>query len=560
MPIGIAFSGRALPGLGGHHSQVAIWRNQQYTPSSSQCSNDVLIPYTNFPALPRRVGNRFGFFISAKEHPLMDFKMLSSSYMRELGLLDIEWPRFDLSSIQWSRMPRLKIGDAVAKLPIVQGGMGVGISLSGLASAVANEGGIGVIAANSIGMLDPVYYANHKDANAVALRKEIRKARKLSSGIIGVNIMVALQDFHALLRVAIEERADMVFLGAGLPLKGIPVEDLRIAGVKVVPIVSSARAADLIFKSWLKKYEDVPDAVVVEGPKAGGHLGFAVEQIDDPDFALERILPDVVAVAKEFGEKLSRNIPVIAAGGVYTGADIYNLFELGASGVQMGTRFVATHECDADIRFKQSYVACREEDLEIIKSPVGLPGRAIKSRFLAERSSGKKINLTCAWKCLKNCDNETAPYCISLALNNARKGNLDKGFVFAGSNAFRVTDIVSVKELLQELQKQYLFARNTGTDRIKREYERNLEKLRALKEEYVRTLKNGFNSLKDEYARDFEKGVLSFCEEHATVLAKINSLKAEYVRTVENANLLKNRLCKVFEQYSLFPRYQPVEI
>jgi nitronate monooxygenase len=170
------------------------------------------------------------------------------------------------------------------------------------------------------------------------------------------------------------------------------------------------------------------------------------------------------------------------------------------------------------------------------------------------------MKLACAWKCLKNCNNQTAPYCISLALNNARKGNLDKGFVFAGSNAFRITNIISVKELLQELQKQYLYARNTGTDRIKREYESNLEKLRALKEEYVRTLKNGFNSLKDEYAKDFEKGVLSFCEEHATVLDKINSLKDEYARTVENANLLKNRLCKHFEQYSLFPRYQPVEI
>jgi hypothetical protein len=167
------------------------------------------------------------------------------------------------------------------------------------------------------------------------------------------------------------------------------------------------------------------------------------------------------------------------------------------------------------------------------------------------------MNLACAWKCLKNCNNETAPYCISLALNNARKGNLDKGFVFAGSNAFRITNIISVKELLQELQKQYLWARKTGTDRIKLEYESSLEKLRALKEEYVRTLKNGFNSLKDEYAREIEKGVLSFCEEHATVLAKINCLKDEYARTVDNANLLKNKLGRLLEQYSLFPRHQP---
>ena len=437
----------------------------------------------------------------------MDFSMLSRLQIPKLDFSDIEWPRFDFSKIQWSRMPRLRIGNSVAKLPIVQGGMGVGISLSGLASAVANEGGIGVIAANSIGMLDPEYYASHKDANVIALRKEIRKAKEMSSGIIGVNIMVAVNDFHALLRVAIEEKVDMVFLGAGLPLKGIPVEDLRSAGVKVVPIVSSGRAARLIFSSWLKRYEDIPDAVVVEGPKAGGHLGFKEDQIDDPDFALERILPDVVTVIKSYEDKFRRTLPVIAAGGVFSGTDIYNLFKLGASGVQMGTRFVATHECDADIRFKESYVSCSENDIEIIKSPVGMPGRAIKSRFLKIYRSGKKMKLKCAWRCLKSCNIKTARYCISLALDNARKGILEKGFAFAGSNAFRINKIISVKELLQELQTQYLCAGETGADRLRSEYEKAIEKLSSVKEEYLVTLRNGFNSLKDECERDIEKGV-----------------------------------------------------
>ncbi|MBK5099845.1 MAG: nitronate monooxygenase, partial [Desulfobacteraceae bacterium] len=258
----------------------------------------------------------------------MDFNMLSKLQMLKFDLGKIEWPKFDISRIQWSKIPKLRIGDSVPELPIVQGGMGVGISLSGLASAVANEGGIGVIAANSIGMLDPDYYAKHKDANAIALRKEIRKAREKTSGIIGVNIMVAVQDFHALLMVAIEEKVDMVFLGAGLPIKGIPVEKLRSAGVKVVPIVSSARAAGLIFRSWLKRYDDIPDGVVVEGPKAGGHLGFKEDQIDDPGYALECILPDVVAEIKTYEDKFRRTIPVIAAGGVFTGADIYKLFKL----------------------------------------------------------------------------------------------------------------------------------------------------------------------------------------------------------------------------------------
>jgi len=484
----------------------------------------------------------------------MDFGMLSRLQTRKIDLSDIEWPRFDLSKIQWSRMPKLRIGDSVAKLPIVQGGMGVGISLSGLASAVANEGGIGVIAANSIGMLDPDYYATHKDANTIALRKEIRKAKEMSSGIIGVNIMVAVHDFHALLRVAIEEKVDMVFLGAGLPLKGIPVENLRSAGVKVVPIVSSARAARLIFSFWLKRYEDIPDAVVVEGPKAGGHLGFKEDQIDDPDFALERILPDVVAVVKSYEDKCRRTIPVIAAGGVFTGTDIYNLFKLGASGVQMGTRFVATHECDADIRFKESYVSCREDDIEIIKSPVGMPGRAIRSRFLKDVSSGKKMALKCAWKCLKSCDIKTARYCISLALDNARKGILEKGFAFAGSNAFRINNIISVKELLQELQKQYLCAEEKRAGRLRSEYEKALEKLSSVKEEYLITLKNGFNSLKDEYERDIERGIITFREEYGIAMDKINSLKTEYLKAVDNANFLKDELIALFEQYSLFNR------
>jgi len=490
----------------------------------------------------------------------MDFSMLARFQIPKIDFSDIEWPRFDFSKIQWSRMPKLRIGDSVAKLPIVQGGMGVGISLSGLASAVANEGGIGVIAANSIGMLDPEYYATHKDANVIALRKEIRKAKAMSSGIIGVNIMVAVHDFHALLMVAIEEKVDMVFLGAGLPVKGIPVEDLRSAGVKVVPIVSSARAARLIFSSWLKRYEDIPDAVVVEGPKAGGHLGFKAEQIDDPDFALERILPDVVAEVKGYEDKFRRTIPVIAAGGVFTGADIYNVFKLGANGVQMGTRFVATHECDADIRFKESYVACSEDDIEIIKSPVGMPGRAIKSSFLKDVSSGKKMKLKCAWKCLKSCDLKTARYCISLALDNARKGILDKGFAFAGSNAFRIDSIISVKELLQELQRQYLCAGEKWADRLRSEYEKALEKLSSVKEEYLLTLKTGFNSLKEEYERNIEKGVITFREEYLSAVDKINSLKTEYLKAVDNANALKEELIRLFEQYSMFNRLQAEEI
>jgi NAD(P)H-dependent flavin oxidoreductase YrpB (nitropropane dioxygenase family) len=486
----------------------------------------------------------------------MDFSMIKRLQIPKLDLRNLDWPRFDFSAGQWPKMPELRIGDAVAQLPIIQGGMGVGISLSGLASAVANEGGIGVIAANSIGMLDPEYYAKNKDANSIILRKEIRKAKEKTSGLIGVNIMVAVEDYSDLLRVAIEEKIDMVFLGAGLPIKGIPVEDLRTAGVKVIPIVSSARAAGLIFRSWSKKYKDIPDAVVVEGPKAGGHLGFKVDQIDDPDFALERILPDVVAEIKAFESKYHRTIPVIAAGGIFSGADIYKAFKLGAGGVQMGTRFVATHECDADIRFKESYVNCRENDIEIIKSPVGLPGRAIRNSFLKDITAGKKMGFKCAWRCLKSCDLKNARYCISLALDNARQGILDKGFAFAGSNAFRIDEIVSVNELFQELVNQYRLAEEKGAGKLRDEYENALEKLVSLKEEYFIAMKKGLNSFKDEYERGIEKGTALFREEYSRTMDKISSLKMEYQSAVDKANSLKAELIELFEQYSIFDKLQ----
>jgi nitronate monooxygenase len=226
----------------------------------------------------------------------------------------------------------------------------------------------------------------------------------------------------------------------------------------------------------------------------------------------------------------------------------------------MGTRFVATHECDADIRFKESYIACKEDDIEIIKSPVGMPGRAIKSRFLEDVSSGKKMKIKCAWKCLKSCDLKTARYCISLALDNARKGILDKGFAFAGSNAYRVDNIVSVKELLQELQSQYLCAGEKWADRLRSEYDKALEKLNAVKEEYLITLRTGLSSLKDEYERNIEKGVITFREEYLAAMDKINSLKTEYLRAVDNANCLKEELILMFEQYSLFNSLQTEEI
>lgn len=356
--------------------------------------------------------------------------------------------------------PSLKIGNLTAKTPIIQGGMGVGISLHRLASAVAAEGGIGVIAGAMIGMREPDVAQNPVEANSRALAAEIRKARALTDGIIGVNIMVALTDFASLVRTSISERSDIIFSGAGLPtdlpkiLRDVCNEKKESFQTKLVPIVSSARATVIICKKWLARSGYLPDAFVVEGPKAGGHLGYKADELDAPQNALEEIVPQVVEAVKPFEDAHGRRIPVIAAGGVYTGEDIHHFLNMGAAGVQMGTRFVATEECDADIRFKQAYVDAKEEDIAIIRSPVGMPGRALKGRFIDALEEGKK-NFRCLFHCISTCNPEKSPYCIASALLNAMKGNLDRGFAFSGSNVFRVNGITTVKELMNSLQREF---------------------------------------------------------------------------------------------------------
>ncbi len=352
----------------------------------------------------------------------------------------------------------LVIGDLVARIPIVQGGMGVGISLSGLASATANSGGIGVIAAAGIGLLEPDGFRDFPGACMRALRREIRRARELTKGILGVNIMLALSNFADMVKTAVDEGIDIIFCGAGLP---VALPELVAKGkTKLVPIVSSARAAVLIAKRWFDKYARLPDAFVVEGPKAGGHLGFKADEIDDPLFALERIVPEVVAGLAALEATTGSHIPVIAGGGVFSGADIANMLSLGAEGVQMATRFVATDECDADLRFKEAYVAATERDLAIIKSPVGMPGRALRNAFTEDAAAGMKKPFSCPYHCIVTCDRSNAPYCISLALLNAQKGRLDKGFAFAGANAGRVTEIVPVQVLVDSLMAECEEARN----------------------------------------------------------------------------------------------------
>lgn len=351
-------------------------------------------------------------------------------------------------------MTGLKIGDLTARVPIIQGGMGVGISLSGLASAVANQGGVGVISCAGLGLIYREKARSYMDSCIFGLKEEIRKAKEKSSGIVGINIMMALTNFGDMVKTAIAEKADVIFAGAGLPLD-LPKYRTEGCTTKLVPIVSSARAAKIICEKWKTLYNYLPDLIVVEGPKAGGHLGFKMNQIADPEYAIEKLIPQVVREVALFEEKYNQEIPVVAAGGIYTGDDMYRIMELGAKGVQIASRFVTTEECDANINFKNSYIKAEDNNVEIIQSPVGMPGRALNGSFLEKVKQGLTRPKTCAYNCLHTCDYKVVPYCIIITLYNAYKGNMDKGYAFAGSNAYLSTRITTVKEVMDDLVSKF---------------------------------------------------------------------------------------------------------
>lgn len=345
-------------------------------------------------------------------------------------------------------MKELVIGDLVAKVPIIQGGMGVGISLHKLAGAVAKEGGIGVISAAQPGFREPDFYTNTNEANMRALAREIKLAKEISNnGIIGVNLMVAVTHYEDFVKCCIENGADLIISGAGLPMD-LP----KYAGdsnIKLAPIVSSAKAFKVVVGRWIKKYGKVADLVVIEGPKAGGHLGFKADEVESIDNFDDEILK-IIEVKKQFEESTGKTIPLVFGGGVFYKADIEHCFELGLDGVQMATRFVATEECDADIKFKEAYVNANRDDVTIVKSPVGMPGRALNNNFIKNIvPEGCKINK--CFNCLVHCDPKTIPYCISKALFNGANGNINDALVFCGENVYKVDKITTVKEIINEL-------------------------------------------------------------------------------------------------------------
>ena len=350
-------------------------------------------------------------------------------------------------------IPTLKIGDLEINPPIIQGGMGVRVSGSGLSSAVANEGCAGIIASVGLGAFEDASASKFVELNNSALRSEIRRARSLSKGVIGVNVMVVLSNYEELIKVCVEEKVDMIISGSGLPLD-LPKQTAG-SNIKLIPIVSSARALNIIYRKWKQNYNKVPDAVIVEGPMAGGHLGFSFDDIvNEKAVPLEQLVKEVV----DFVSTVEESIPVIAAGGIFDGNDIARFLRLGASGVQMATRFVCTTECDVHDDFKQAYITSKKEDITVIHSPVGLPGRVILNEFTKRVTRGETIPFKCPHHCLRSCNPRTAPFCIARVLVDASKGRLHNSFVFAGSNAYRCTEIVSVKTLIDQLKAELIKA------------------------------------------------------------------------------------------------------
>lgn len=351
-------------------------------------------------------------------------------------------------------MKEFYIGNLKIAVPVIQGGMGIGVSLSGLAAAVANMGGVGVISTVGIGFIGSGKAGNYRKKHIEAARAEIRKARELTKGVLGVNIMSVITNFSDMVQTAIDEKIDIIFAGAGLPLD-LPKYLCKEKRTKLVPIVSSGRAASIICNKWQQNYDYLPDAFVVEGPLAGGHLGFKADDLNRESNKLENLVSEVLEVTKRIKEKFNREIPVIAAGGIFNGADIFKIMKTGAKGVQLGTRFVATEECDASDDFKKAFIEAKDDDVRIIKSPVGLPGRTIGNEFLSEAIKGNKKPTSCKYNCIKHCDYSKINYCIADALLSAYKGNLSNGFAFTGAMAGKIDKITTVSNVFSQLKAEY---------------------------------------------------------------------------------------------------------
>lgn len=347
-------------------------------------------------------------------------------------------------------MEKLTIGNKSINIPIFQGGMGVGVSRSSLAGAVAAEGGVGVISTAQIGYDEPEFQTNQIECNLQAIEKHIKIAKKKAKGgLVGVNIMVAIQQYAGHVKAAVKAGADVIICGAGLPME-LPAL-VGESDTKIAPIISTERAQSLLLKMWDKHYHKTADFIVIEGPKAGGHLGFSYDQlVDMQNLHYDDEIRKIIEAKKVYEDKYERKIPIIVAGGIFDQEDVAHALALGADGVQIASRFVVTEECDAAPEYKQAYINATEADLRIIKSPVGMPGRAIHNHFLDEVEKGN-IAIERCYSCIKKCDPAKIPYCITKALIDAVQGDVENGLIFAGANVGRLKEMTTVHQIFQEL-------------------------------------------------------------------------------------------------------------
>ena len=355
----------------------------------------------------------------------------------------------------------MKIGKYEIKHPIIQGGMGVGISWDQLAGNVSLEGGLGVISAVGTG-----YYKNISENIHIVTKKDKPKdvlnfysrdslfeifanARKICGNApIACNVLYAINDYGRVVRDACEAGANIIITGAGLPTN-MPEFTKDFPDVAIVPIVSSARALKLICKKW-QRYNKLPDAIIVEGPLSGGHQGFTYEQCAQEEFQLENIIGPIIEEAKNWG-----NIPIIAAGGIWDKKDIDKFIKMGCTGVQMATRFIGTFECDADAKFKNVLLNAKAEDIQLMKSPVGLPARGVMTnlQFSIENKTAPKVQCisNCVSPCNRGHEAKIVGYCIADRLGAAYQGDVETGLFFTGSNGYKINKIISVKELMEKL-------------------------------------------------------------------------------------------------------------
>lgn len=354
----------------------------------------------------------------------------------------------------------LKIGKHTLEYPIIQGGMGLGISWDKLAGTVSLEGGLGVISAVGTGYYQNAHFSK-KNINTRPFEAEnfyskeglaaiVKNSRKICGNKpLGVNILYAINDYERVTKDACEAGVDIIITGAGLPTN-MPEFTEAYPDVALVPIVSSAKALKIICKRWTQRYNRLPDAIVVEGPLSGGHQGFTYEQCAMEEYQLENLIGPIKEEIKAWGD-----FPLIAAGGVWDHNDILKLMALGADGVQMGTRFIGTHECDADMNFKQVLIEAKEEDIQLFKSPVGYPARGVKTNLhkLVEKKEGPAIRCisNCVSPCHRGQEAKAVGYCIADRLSDAYHGNVETGLFFTGANGYKLNEIISVKELIAKL-------------------------------------------------------------------------------------------------------------